>query len=196
MKLSLSYFRNEDTLFLSRDLLGKFLFTDWNEGVTGGMIVETEAYMGPEDKASHAYGNRRTNRTDVMFRSGGVCYVYFCYGMHYLFNIVTHREGIPHAILIRALEPTHGLDIMLQRCQKENTSALTSGPARLTKALGINEQHSGIELENSPIWIEDRGVVIKKDNIVASPRIGIDYAQEYILKPWRFTIKDNPWTSM
>ncbi|NGX58332.1 MAG: putative 3-methyladenine DNA glycosylase [Chlamydiae bacterium] len=193
-KLPLSYFQNEDTLFLSKDLLGKFLMTELNDhGVTGGMIVETEAYMAPDDKASHAYNHRRTDRTEMMYQSGGVAYVYLCYGMHHLFNIITHKLDTPHAILIRALEPTDGIDAMLKRCQKSKKSPrLTSGPALLTKALGIKNTHTGVNLTEDQIWIEDRGMTIPDDQIVRSPRVGIDYAEEYATEHWRFTIKNHP----
>lgn len=193
-KLPAAYFKNEDTLFLSRDLLGKFLITNLNDhGETGGMIVETEAYMAPDDKASHAYNFRRTERTEVMYRSGGIAYVYLCYGMHHLFNIITHKVDMPHAILIRALEPTDGIEAMLARCGKmKTTPRLTSGPALLTKALGIRNIHTGVNLSEDQIWIEDRGISIPEERIEATPRIGIDYAEEFKTVPWRFTIKGHP----
>jgi len=157
------------------------------------MIVETEAYMAPEDKASHAYNYRRTARTEVMYLPGGVAYVYLCYGMHHLFNIVTGKVDVPHAILIRALEPTDGVETILKRCQKPRLSPrLTAGPALLTKALGIKNSHTGTLLTEEQIWIENRGVVIPDDHIVASPRIGIDYADEYASEHWRFTVKLQP----
>lgn len=187
MKLPLSYYQQEDTLKLSQDLLGKYLFTNFNGELTGGIITETEAYMGPADKASHAYNNRRTKRTEVMFHSGGVCYVYLCYGMHHLFNIVTHKAAIPHAILVRAIKPIIGIELMLQRCQRQKAQPpWTSGPALLTKALGITIKHTGTSLAGEQIWLEDRGLTIDPGTIVASPRIGIDYAEEYAELPWRF----------
>lgn len=187
-KLPLCYYQNKDTLALSQDLLGKYLLTNLRgEGITGGIIVETEAYMGPEDKASHAHKNRRTKRTEVMFHAGGVCYVYLCYGLHHLFNIVTHQADVPHAILIRAIEPVVGIEVMLKRSHRTKpTPGWTSGPALLTKALGITVQHSGISLDGDKIWLEDRGLVITSDLILATPRVGIAYAQEYAQHPWRF----------
>lgn len=193
MKLSSTYFLSEDTLSLSQNLLGKYLMTNiGNQGITGGMIVETEAYMAPEDKASHAFNHRRTSRTEVMFGSGGHAYIYLCYGMHHLFNIVTGTEDHPHAILIRALEPTDGIELMLKRSGKEKVSPrLTAGPALLTKALGLTSQESGTSLTGDTIWLEDRGVVVPEADIVASPRIGVDYAEEYADHPWRFSIRDH-----
>lgn len=187
-KLPLSYYQDEDTLELCRNLLGKYLFTNLNgEGLTGGIITETEAYMGPEDKASHAYNNRRTKRTEVMYHSGGISYVYLCYGLHHLFNIVTHKTDIPHAILIRAFEPVVGIDIMLKRSQRKKPSSnWTSGPSLMTKALGITTAHSGLSLLGEEIWLEDRGLEIYDEQIEITPRIGIDYAEEYAAYPWRF----------
>jgi DNA-3-methyladenine glycosylase len=192
--LPLSYYQSEDTLGLGVDLLGKFLITDFGDkGRTGGMIVETESYLAPEDKASHAYNFRRTNRTEVMYSSGGVAYVYLCYGMHHLFNIVTHKKGVPHAILIRAIELTDGIDTALERLEKKALSPrAASGPALLSKALGIKNIHTGINLSQNQIWIEDRGVSFESCDIAAKPRIGIDYAEEYARKKWRFYIKNHP----
>lgn len=190
------YYQNQDVLFLSKDLLGKFLMTCFGQTVTGGMIVETEAYRGPEDKASHAYGNRRTKRNEVMYHAGGICYVYRCYGIHSLFNLVTNAAEIPHAILVRAIEPVQGIDEMLKRRNKEQLQrTLTSGPGTLTQALGIGTVHNGLALDSPYIWIEDRKIQLPPENIEAVPRIGIDYAGEDALLPWRFKIKDNPWVS-
>jgi DNA-3-methyladenine glycosylase len=159
------------------------------------MIIETEAYRAPEDKASHAYGMRHTQRNTVMYKAGGICYIYLCYGLHSLLNVVTHQEGMPHAILIRAIEPTIGVDIMLKRRNKQRVDrTLTGGPGTLAQALGINQCHNGLSLTSTRIWIEDRGVIIPEDNILASPRVGVDYAEEDALLPWRFRIKNHPWT--
>lgn len=154
------------------------------------MIIETEAYKGAEDQACHAYNNRRTKRTEVMFSPGGVAYVYFCYGMHHLFNIVTHKENIPHAILIRALKPTHGIETMLKRRKKASIDkTLSNGPATTTQALGIHTNHSGLDLTGDQIWLEDHGISIPKIQILATPRIGIDYAGKDKDLPYRFLIK-------
>lgn len=196
-KLPLSYYLQEDVVALSKDLLGKFLFTNINDqGVTGGMIVETEAYAGAIDKASHAHGNKKTNRTKVMYEEGGVAYVYLIYGMYNLFNIITNSGGIPHAILIRAIEPMVGIDIMLRRRKMESLKRnLTAGPGTLTRALGITREQNGISLLEDTIWLEDRGVHIKEKDIIASPRVGVAYAEEHAELPWRFRIKDSKWTS-
>jgi DNA-3-methyladenine glycosylase len=196
-KLPLSYYLQEDVVALSKDLLGKFLFTNIHEeGITGGMIVETEAYAGAIDKASHAHGNRMTNRTKVMYEEGGVAYVYFIYGMYNLFNIITNSHGTPHAILIRAIEPTEGIDIMLCRRKMDALKRnLTAGPGTLAQALGITREQNGISLLEDTIWLEDRGVHIKEKDIITSPRVGVAYAEEHAELPWRFRIKGNKWTS-
>ncbi len=196
-KLTLDFYLDEDVVSLSKNLLGKFLLTNLHgEGITGGMIVETEAYNGVTDKASHAHGNRRTNRTQIMYKEGGVAYIYMIYGFHFLFNVITNIAEIPHAVLIRAIEPTEGIDTMLSRRGHEALSSkLTSGPGLLSKALGITKTENGESLLEDKIWIEDRGVKITPANIIASPRVNVGYADEDALLPWRFRIKDNPYTS-
>lgn len=191
-KIPLSYYQQDDVVFLSRSLIGKYLFTclEPDNIITGGMITETEAYRGAEDKACHAYNNRRTKRTETMFSEGGTAYVYLCYGMHHLFNIVTNKKEIPHAILIRAIQPEVGVDLMLRRRNKAKlTPTLTNGPGALCQALGINRELDGIGLDGSKIWLEDRGVIIPNERIQISSRIGIDYAEEYASNPWRFFLK-------
>lgn len=189
------FYQREDVLQISKDLLGKALLTQIDEKeATGGIIVETEAYAGPQDRASHAYANRKTPRNEAMYLAGGVSYVYVCYGIHRLFNVVTNINGIPHAILIRAIQPTDGIPMILQRRQKHRLSReVTGGPGSLTKALGITESHNKISLQGPTIWIENRGIVVEE--IIESPRVGIDYAGDDALLPWRFRIANNPWTS-
>lgn len=197
-KLPASFYIREDVVQIAQDLLGKFLVTHFNGQITAGKIVETEAYRGPDDKACHAWMNRRTNRTDIMFAEGGHAYVYLCYGIHHLFNIVTGKADMPHAILIRAIEPTDNVEIMLERrFFKKAAPRLTAGPGSLTQALGIRTEHNGLNLVNdqSPIWVEDRGEVICAENIIASPRVGVGYAGECALWNWRFRVKDSKWTS-
>jgi DNA-3-methyladenine glycosylase len=182
----------------SKALLGKVLCTKLDGQLTSGIIVETEAYHGPEDKASHAFGMRRTPRTEPMFGRAGVAYIYLCYGIHYLFNIVTAPAGVPHAILVRAIEPVDGIDIMLGRRAMESVlPRLTAGPGSMSTALGLNTSLTGQDMlkRNSPVWIEDRGVLIPEKEIIASPRVGVDYAGEWAKKRWRFRIRDNRWTS-
>ena len=187
--LPLSYYQNEQVVSLAKDLLGKYIFANTGNRLTGGIITETEAYAGVTDKASHAYGGRRTARTEIMYHSGGVSYVYFTYGMHHLFNIVTGKEGVPHAILIRAIFPTEGIETMFQRTGKSKANYnLTNGPAKLTKAMGITREQNGIELTGKIIWLEDRGIVVDDKDVSATPRIGIDYAGEDAKLPYRFVL--------
>jgi DNA-3-methyladenine glycosylase len=188
-KLPLSFYLREDVVQISKDLLGKYLCTNINGEITSGIITETEAYAGAIDKASHAYGNRRTNRTEIMFGEGGTAYVYLCYGIHHLFNVVTNYDGIPHAVLIRAIKPVEGIPTILKRRNmltlKPNVSA---GPGTVSQALGIKTTHTGISLLEDTIWIEDRGFKVKEDDITSGPRVGIDYAEEDALLPYRFRI--------
>lgn len=194
--LPLSFYQQDDVLTISQQLLGKFLYTRIGNILTGGMIVETEAYRGPEDKASHAYGLRRTNRNTTMYHLGGCAYVYICYGLYPLLNIVTNQVEIPHAILIRALEPIEGIETMLLRRNKQKLDySLTAGPGTLSIALGVTKHLNGCLLNGPEIWIEDRKVEIRQDQITASPRVGIDYAGEDAKLPWRYRISNHPYTS-
>ncbi|TZF98629.1 DNA-3-methyladenine glycosylase (plasmid) [Chryseobacterium panacisoli] len=196
MKLPLSYYSNQDVLFLAQDLLGKVLFTDINDEVTAGIIVETEAYFGVLDKASHAYGGRRTDRTETLYSHGGVSYVYLCYGIHHLFNIVTSVKDEPHAVLIRAVEPLVGKDIMeLRRNMPADKAAISSGPGSAAKALGIDKSFNKKDLDGNEIWIEDHGIQYPSDDIIKAPRIGVAYAQEDAFLPWRFFVKGNKYVS-
>lgn len=195
MKLTDSFYQRTNVVQIARELIGKVLFTNVNGTVTGGVIVETEAYSWKE-KGCHAYNARRTPRNAVMFGKGGHAYVYLCYGMHYLFNIVTNRETIPEAVLIRALEPLQGIEEMVaRRGRLANSFHLTSGPGKLTKALGIDRNLNGKYLADDEVWVEDVGRRIRSAKIEASPRIGIDYAGEDALLPWRFTLKESEWLS-
>ena len=196
-KLPLSFYKQDDVLQIAQDLLGKYLMTNINdEGVTGGIIVETEAYMGAIDKASHAFGNRKTERTRIMFAEGGIAYVYMIYGFHYLFNVVTNEGEVPHAVLVRAIEPTDGIDLMLKRRNLETVEKkLTAGPGVLSKALGITKAENGLSLLDDTIWIEDRGQRVRKNDIIAGPRVGVAYAAEDALLPYRYSIRDNKWVS-
>ena len=171
--------------------------TKWNGIETSGRIVEVEAYNGVVDKASHAAGGRRTNRNEVMYGEGGVSYVYLCYGIHHLFNVVTNKQETPHAILIRALEPIKGIDIMLKRTGKIKLDyTLTKGPGNVSKALGISfKQHTGLSLLNEELFIAGDDFKLSKKDIVASPRIGVDYAGEDAKLPYRFFIKGNLFVS-
>ena len=188
-KLALSWYQNEQVVTLAHNLLGKYLYSKINGQLTGGIITETEAYAGVTDKASHAYNGRRTTRTETMYREGGISYIYFTYGMHHLFNVVTGPKEVPHAVLIRGIYPLTGCDIMLHRTGKKAVNYhLTNGPAKLTKALGITKQQNGILLSGNTIWLEEKGIKISKEHITATPRIGIDYAGKDALLPYRFVL--------
>jgi DNA-3-methyladenine glycosylase len=187
MKLDESFYLQENVVKLSRELLGKVLVTRFNGKTTSGIITETEAYAGINDKASHAYGGRRTERTETMYKTGGTAYVYLCYGIHHLFNVVTNQEDIPHAILIRALEPLDGISVMKKRRGLKITeNNLCSGPGKLSVALGITTSHDATWLCGEKIWIEDQGIRFSQHEIETGPRIGIDYAGEDALLPYRF----------
>ncbi|HEX7905638.1 MAG TPA: DNA-3-methyladenine glycosylase [Chitinophagaceae bacterium] len=195
-KLPLTFYQRKDVLQISRELLGKLLVTNWDGVTTSGRIVEVEAYEGIIDKASHAYNGRRTARNEIMYADGGMAYVYLCYGIHHLFNVVTHNRDTPHAILIRALEPVKGIPAMLQRTGKEKAdNTLTRGPGNVSKALGILTMHSGYSLLSKELFIADDGFSFGKNEIQASPRIGVDYAGTHALWPYRFYIKGNPFVS-
>lgn len=195
-KVSLEFYRRKDVLQIAKDLLGKIVVTKWDDVITSGRIVEVEAYHGIIDKASHAFGGRRTNRNEVMYGDGGIAYVYLCYGIHHLFNVVTNVKETPHAILIRALEPLKGLDEMLLRTGKKKSDyTLTKGPGNLSKALGISALHSGFSLQSKELFIADDGFRYSKKEIAASPRIGVDYAGKDALLPYRFYIKGNSFVS-
>lgn len=190
MKLTQQFYCREDVVRISRELLGKLLCTQVDGVLTRVVITETEAYAGITDKASHAYGGRRTKRTEPMFGPGGMTYVYLCYGIHHLFNVVTNVEGVPHAVLIRAGDPVDGIDIMLERRQKPTLDGrLLSGPGSLAKALGITTELSGHDLQGDSVWIEDHGISLAPRAIEASPRVGVDYAGEDALLPYRFRAK-------
>jgi len=192
MKLIESYYHSSDVVALSKDLLGKYLFTYIDGITTGGYIVETEAYNGVIDRASHAFGNRQTARTKTMFMLGGVAYVYLCYGIHEMFNIVTSVEGQPHAILIRAIHPTEGLDIMMFRRKMQTAKPTITSVA---KALGISRNINAFSLQSNTIWIEDKGIVFPDESIASVPRVGVSYAGEDALLPFRFYVKCNPYVS-
>jgi DNA-3-methyladenine glycosylase len=195
-KLSVSFYQRDNVLEIAKELLGKILVTKRNGVVTSGRIVECEAYNGIVDRASHAYDGRRTNRNEIMYASGGVAYVYLCYGIHHLFNVVTNAGDVPHAILIRALEPLQGIDLMLKRAGKKKFDyTLTKGPGNLSKALGIFTKHSGISLLDKNLFIAEDDFVLGKRNIICSPRIGVDYAGSHAKLPYRFYIKENPFVS-
>lgn len=190
---------SEDVVSLAQILLGATISTTLEGITTAGIITETEAYKAPKDKGSHAYGNKRTKRTETLFAEAGTSYVYLCYGIHHLFNIVTGPKDVAHAVLIRAIEPTKGQDDMwVRRAIKTKGYNLTNGPGKLSQALGIKTIHNRIDLltTESPILISLAKQKISSSGIIASPRVGIAYAKECANWPWRFRIRDNPWTSL
>jgi DNA-3-methyladenine glycosylase len=196
LKLPHSFYLNTDVVSVSKSLLGKYLFTCINGLVTGGYIVETEAYNGVIDRASHAFANRKTTRTQTMFQEGGIAYIYLCYGIHEMLNVVTSVEGQPHAILIRAIEPVTGIDIMQARRNMEMVKPnITAGPGSVAKALGITRNLNGISLQSDALWIEDRGLYFTDEQIAAVPRIGVAYAGQDALLPYRFYVKGNAYVS-
>ena len=194
-KLPREFYTRLNVLAVSRELLGKLLVVPSPDGSrVSGLIVETEAYRGPQDRASHAYGGRRTKRTETMYQIGGTAYVYFVYGMYHQFNVVTNVADIPHAILIRALEPVEGIEVMLERRRGHSARTLTNGPGKLCIALAIDRQLDAADLCGERVWIEDGPRVLSR-KIACGPRIGIDYAEGWVDKPWRFWIRDNPYVS-
>jgi len=194
-KLPRDFYTRANVLTVASDLLGKLLVVPAEDGRrVSGMIVEVEAYRGPEDRASHAYGGRRTRRTETMYGVGGVAYVYFVYGMYYQFNVVSNLTDVPHAILVRALEPVEGIELMRQRRHRHPDHNLTNGPGKLCIALGIDRALDNADLLGNRVWLEDYQRISPR-RIARGPRIGIDYAEEWIDKPWRFWIRDNTYVS-
>ncbi|MFY0601444.1 MAG: DNA-3-methyladenine glycosylase [Cyclobacteriaceae bacterium] len=187
-KLPKAFYSRGDVVEIAKDLLGKFLFSNIDGKLTGGRIVETEAYNGRTDKACHAY-KKRTPRTEVIYQESGRAYVYLCYGIHHLFNIVTNEVGLADAVLIRALEPIDGIDEMKKRRSKQSVERITAGPGILSQALGIKKEMTGEDLLGNTIWIASKNN--DPIQIVADVRIGVDYAGEDALLPWRFYIKDS-----
>lgn len=195
MTLTKSFYKRTNVLKIAQDLLGKSLFTQIDGIVTGGIIVETEAYSWTE-RGCHAFQKRKTGRNAIMFEEGGFSYVYLCYGIHYLFNVVTNAPDTPEAVLVRALEPTHGLEEMrIRRGSPAVDLQLTSGPGKLTRALGIDRKFNGKSLLGDEIWIEGVAGKPSRTKIASGPRIGIDYAGEDAALPWRFWLMNNPWVS-
>lgn len=195
-KIQREFYLRDDTLQIAQDLLGKILVVPTTNGDrVSGMIVETEAYLGTIDKAAHSYQNRRTIRTEIMFSEGGHAYVFFVYGMYFQFNIVVGKVDVPHAILIRAVEPVENIEIMRERRGKMPDQNLTSGPGKLCIALAIDKTFNGADLLGDKVWLEDFKAFSGKE-ITSGKRIGIDYAEEFAEKPWRFWVKDNLFVSV
>lgn len=199
MLLSKSFFLRTDVLQIAQDLLGKVIVTNIDGKITAGKIVETEAYCAPDDKACHAYNNRRTARTETMFREGGCAYVYLCYGIHNLFNVVTAPAETAHAVLIRGVEPLEGLETILERRKMQKIQPrISAGPGTLTKALGITREMNQVNLlsKDSSVWLEDRGFDFSEKEIKKGKRIGVDYAAECADWEWRFWVHGSRFVSL
>lgn len=195
-KLPLRFYKRKDVVAIAKELLGKIVVTKFDGLTTSGRIVETEAYVAHVDKASHAFGGRRTSRNEHMYAPAGTAYVYICYGMHQMFNIVTNDKDIPDAVLIRAIEPIEGIDVMLQRTGKTQLDfTLTKGPGNVGKALGIFKKHSGLHLLDDEIYIADDGYKINESEIGISGRIGVVSAGADALLPYRFYVRGNKFVS-
>ncbi len=202
-KLPREFYTRGDTLQIAQDLLGKLLVVPTATGErVSGMIVETEAYLGAIDKAAHSYGNRRTNRTETMFAVGGTAYIFFIYGMYFQFNVVAGAIDTPHAILVRAVEPVENIEIMRLRRNAKSKNPnrkmpdknLTSGPGKLCIALGIDRSFNNEDLLGGKVWLEDFKT-FSPEEIASGKRIGIDYAEEFAEKPWRFWAKGSLFVS-
>jgi DNA-3-methyladenine glycosylase len=194
-KLPREFYTRSNVLTVTRELLGKLLVVPVPDSTrVSGIIVEAEAYRGPQDRASHAYGGRRTNRTETMYGIGGTAYVYFVYGMYYQFNVVTNVKDVPHAVLIRAVEPVEGIEIMRTRRHSQPDHNLTNGPGKVCIALGIDGNLDRADLLGERVWIEEAEKISSR-KVSSGARIGIDYAEEWVDKPWRFLIRDNPFVS-
>jgi DNA-3-methyladenine glycosylase len=195
-KLEYDFYNRTNVLTIAKALIGKIIVTQFDGQYTAGRIVETEAYNGVVDKASHAYGGRRTNRTEIMYQQAGLAYVYLCYGIHHLFNVVTNEQETPHAVLIRAVEPLAGIPVMLERTRKKKADyTLTRGPGNVSRALGIITGHTGQSLLEEQLYIAADDFKVNSKEILATPRIGVDYAGEDALLPYRFILKGNPYVS-
>jgi len=197
VRLERDFYTRADTLRVARELLGKRLVVPAAGGArVSGRVVEVEAYLGAEDRAAHSYGGRRTRRTETMYAVGGTGYVFFVYGMHHQFNVVTGPEGLPHAVLVRAVEPEEGIELMRERRPVSKERELTSGPGKLCRALGIDLTFDGEDLATGGrVWLEETGVKFRPDEIATGPRIGVAYAAEDALKPWRFWVEGNEYVS-
>jgi DNA-3-methyladenine glycosylase len=195
-RLERDFYTRADTLRVARELLGKRLVVPAGGGErVSGRIVEVEAYLGAGDRAAHSFGGRRTRRTETMYAVGGTAYVFFVYGMHHQFNVVTGPEGLPHAVLVRAVEPEEGVGLMKERRPVSKDRELTSGPGKLCRALGIDLSFDGEDLTRGRVWLEETGAKFKPDEVASGARIGVAYAGEDALKPWRFWVKGNEYVS-
>jgi DNA-3-methyladenine glycosylase len=188
-RLPQSFYEGEDVVALSRRLIGKLLCSRIDGYVCKAIIIETEAYAGETDRASHAYGGRRTARTETIYAAGGRAYIYLCYGIHHLFNVVTNKAGVPHAVLVRAVLPHTGVDIMRsRRGRKVRNERLMDGPGKVASGLGITTEQDGISLRSRTLWLEDAGIAVPATSIISGPRVGVDYAGQDAMLPYRFQL--------
>ena len=195
-KLPLAFYRQKNVCTIAKALIGKVLVTSFDNLVTAGRIVETEAYNGIVDKASHSWNGKRTNRTEVMYAQGGLSYVYLCYGIHHLFNVVTNEIDIPQAVLIRGIEPLIGIENMLFRTGKPKADfTLTRGPGNVSKAMGIRTRFTGISLQSDQLFIANDNCKVKPVQIKSTPRVGVDFAGEDANLLYRFILQGNPYVS-
>lgn len=195
-KVPLSFYERKDVVKIARELLGKIVVTNFDGQITSGKVVETEAYVGLTDKASHSFAGKRTSRNEHMYSAAGTAYIYICYGMHQMLNVVTNEKEIPDAVLVRAIEPVEGIEIMQQRTgKKENDKSITRGPGNVAKALGIFKHHSGLFLLDEEIYLLDDGKKIPGEAIGVSKRIGVESAGADSLLPYRFYVKGNKYVS-
>src|SRR5665647_544199 len=195
-KIPLSFYARKDVVEIAKDLIGKIIVTNFDGSITSGRIVETEAYVAITDKASHSFGGKRTARNEHMYAAAGTAYVYICYGMHQMMNVITNDKNIPDAVLIRAVEPLEGIDIMLKRTGKKNLDkTLTRGPGNVGKALGIFKHHSGNHLLGNKIYLMNDNAKINEEQIGTSVRIGVESAGADSLLPYRFYLKGNKYVS-
>lgn len=195
-KLSKDFYRQQDVVSVARHLLGKHIYSLVDGQLTGGIIVETEAYRGPDDRGSHAYNGKRTARNEMMYNAGGLVYMYICYGIHDMLNIVTGEEGISHAALIRAIQPIEGIDIMRhRRALFDKDLRLCQGPGSLAKSLGLSKIHNGVDLQGNVIWLTDEKHTYTDEQVVCSARVGMNFDGLYKAIPWRFYVKGNQYVS-
>lgn len=192
MKLTHTYYQQENTVAVAKDLLGKVIHSHIDQQHTSAIITETEAYVGTDDRACHAFGGRRTARNEAMYQAGGCTYVYLCYGMHHLLNIVTHKRDQPHAVLIRAIEPLVGVELMQQRRgNKTINNSFSNGPGKVSQSLGIRTEHNGVNLCGPTVWIEDQDIQVNDNQIQTGARVGVEYAKEDAQLPYRFILNSN-----
>lgn len=195
MMIPESFYLREDTLSIAKEILGKYVYTNIEGVITGGMIVETEAYLGVTDASCHTFNNRKSAKNATMYELGGVAYMYICYGIHDMLNLVTGPAGKSHVVLVRAIEPTDGIQKMVERRGNVPFKKLCSGPGSLAKALGLNKSFDRVSLNSEQLWLEDKGIVIESSQIKETPRIGLNCPEPFLSAPWRYLVSGNAFVS-